>query len=203
MNGKKGKAVPREALETAIVRHILNDLQSPEFIRALLVAARQHRETLPIDPTTPLRDRIAEIARQVARTMRMAIEMEIPGPALRLVEDLERERAALVAEIARLEQEYQRFQSLAILDESSIARFLSSLADDIEQAGAPLTARGSRMSYKHWSNELVSTLTPYTVKSNTRSIYRQSGIRWRPQGDSNPCYRRERAVSSASRRWGQ
>ncbi len=25
----------------------------------------------------------------------------------------------------------------------------------------------------------------------------------RPQGDSNPCYRRERAVSSASRRWGQ
>ncbi len=26
---------------------------------------------------------------------------------------------------------------------------------------------------------------------------------WRPQGDSNPCYRRERAVSSASRRWGQ
>ena len=25
---------------------------------------------------------------------------------------------------------------------------------------------------------------------------------WRPQGDSNPCYRRERAVSWASRRWG-
>ena len=26
---------------------------------------------------------------------------------------------------------------------------------------------------------------------------------WRPQGDSNPCCRRERAVSWASRRWGQ
>jgi hypothetical protein len=25
---------------------------------------------------------------------------------------------------------------------------------------------------------------------------------WRPQGDSNPCYSRERAVSWASRRWG-
>ncbi len=25
---------------------------------------------------------------------------------------------------------------------------------------------------------------------------------WRPQGDSNPCYRRERPVSLASRRWG-
>ncbi len=25
---------------------------------------------------------------------------------------------------------------------------------------------------------------------------------WRPQGDSNPCYRRERAMSWASRRWG-
>ncbi len=27
--------------------------------------------------------------------------------------------------------------------------------------------------------------------------------KWRPQGDSNPCYRRERAVSWASRRWGR
>jgi hypothetical protein len=27
-------------------------------------------------------------------------------------------------------------------------------------------------------------------------------VRWRPQGDSNPCYRRERAMSWASRRWG-
>ena len=28
-------------------------------------------------------------------------------------------------------------------------------------------------------------------------------IVWRPQGDSNPCYRRERAMSWASRRWGR
>src|ERR1700683_677200 len=28
-------------------------------------------------------------------------------------------------------------------------------------------------------------------------------IYWRPQGDSNPCYRRERAMSWASRRWGR
>src|SRR5262245_56415643 len=28
------------------------------------------------------------------------------------------------------------------------------------------------------------------------------GYGWRPQGDSNPCYRRERAMSWASRRWG-
>src|SRR5437660_12364241 len=26
---------------------------------------------------------------------------------------------------------------------------------------------------------------------------------WRPQGDSNPCYCRERAMSWASRRWGR
>ena len=48
----------------------------------------------------------------------------------------ERERAALVAEVARLKQNYQQFQLLAILDEPSIARFLSSLAEDIEQPGA-------------------------------------------------------------------
>ncbi len=34
-------------------------------------------------------------------------------------------------------------------------------------------------------------------------IDRQPCVSWRPQPDSNRCYRRERAVSWASRRWGQ
>src|SRR4029079_18136445 len=32
---------------------------------------------------------------------------------------------------------------------------------------------------------------------------RTTGRSWRPQGDSNPRYRRERAMSWASRRWGR
>ena len=31
----------------------------------------------------------------------------------------------------------------------------------------------------------------------------EPAVRWRPQGDSNPRYRRERAMSWASRRWGR
>jgi hypothetical protein len=36
------------------------------------------------------------------------------------------------------------------------------------------------------------------------ALPRKGGVKdWRPQGDSNPRYRRERAMSWASRRWGR
>src|SRR6187551_272945 len=38
--------------------------------------------------------------------------------------------------------------------------------------------------------------------TNERSVAKPCDV-WRPQGDSNPCRRRERAVSWASRRWGR
>src|SRR5205085_11056858 len=53
----------------------------------------------------------------------------------------------------------------------------------------------------------VTTLAPRPEPTDRRWTDSDAIIsycfNWRPQGDSNPCYRRERAMSWASRRWGR
>jgi hypothetical protein len=58
------------------------------------------------------------------------VQLENPGPALRMVDDLEKERAALAAEIHRQEQEQQ--PTLALMDEAMIRQFLEGLAETLE-----------------------------------------------------------------------
>ncbi len=58
------------------------------------------------------------------------MQLENPGPALRMVDDLEKERAALAAEIHRQEQAQQ--QTLALMDEAMIRQFLEGLAETLE-----------------------------------------------------------------------
>lgn len=88
-DGKKSRWLSRVELEEAVVRHVVADLTSPVFIRALLKEARKIQSALPTDPTGPLRARVAELSRQVTRTMTLAVQLENPAPALRMVDDLE------------------------------------------------------------------------------------------------------------------
>jgi hypothetical protein len=57
----------------------------------------------------------------------------------------------------------------------------------------PQRGRGARGYRSRSKRSALTDLGPRTHNSL---------ILWRPQGDSNPCYRRERAMSWASRRWG-
>lgn len=132
-DGTKSRWLPRVELEGAVVRHVIADLTSPVFIRALLKEARKIQSALPVDPTGPLRERVAEISRQVTRAMTLAVQLENPGPALRMVDDLEKERTALAAEIQRQEQEQAQQQTLALMDETMIRQFLEGLADTLKQ----------------------------------------------------------------------
>lgn len=130
--GRKSRWVPRAELEAAMVRHVIDDLTSPLFIRALLKEARKLQNSIPADPTGPLRERVAEISRQVTRAMTLAVQLETPGPALRMVDDLERERAVLAAEIARMDHEQAQRATLTIMDEPAIRQFLSGLAETLD-----------------------------------------------------------------------
>ena len=63
-----------------MVRYVIADLTSPVFIRALLKEARKMRDALPMNPTGPLREHIAEINRQVTRAITSAVQLENPAP---------------------------------------------------------------------------------------------------------------------------
>lgn len=135
----KSRYVSRPALEQAVLRQVVADLTSEIFIRALLKKVRSLREAIPTDPTTALRERMSELNRQITRAMTLAVQLENPDPALALVNDLERERTALANEVARLEQDQHQHQTLVLMNEASIRRFLEGLAktfEDGEDRGA-------------------------------------------------------------------
>lgn len=131
-DGRKSRWVPRDELERAVVQHVIDDLTSPVFVRALLKEARKLQESLPVDQTGPLRERVSEISRQITRAMTLAVQLESPGPALRMVDDLERERAALTSEISRLDQQQAQRDTLTVMDEASIRQFLHGLAETLD-----------------------------------------------------------------------
>ncbi len=63
-----------------------------------------------------------------------------------------------------------------------------------------------RFKFSACSGLLKSNILKMTRKSSLRYVgntFHLSPSKWRPLGDSNPCYRRERAVSWASRRRGR
>ena len=63
-----------------------------------------------------------------------------------------------------------------------------------------------RFKFSACSGLLKSNILNTTRKSSLRYVgntFHLSPSKWRPLGDSNPCYRRERAVSWASRRRGR
>lgn len=133
-DGKRSRWVPRETLEIAVVKHVISDLTSPLFIRALLKESSKLKSIIPTDPTEPLREQIAAINRQATRAMTLAIELDNPAPALSLINELENQRLALTAEIKRIEQEQATRKTLALMTEDDIKTFLNGLAETLEQS---------------------------------------------------------------------
>src|SRR3984885_15422299 len=73
---------------------------------------------------------------------------------------------------------------------------LRALAQRVEVADAEVRIMGSK-------SDLLRTLAAAAGGKSPIVGVRSSVLKWRPVRDSNSCYRRERAVSWASRRTGQ
>ena len=71
--------------------------------------------------------------------------------------------------------------------------YLQTIVDRIEVDDQEIRVFGRK-------DRLLNQLVSGRPKPSSKVL--SFGRQWRPQGDSNPCYRRERAVSWASRRWG-
>jgi site-specific DNA recombinase len=129
----KGRYVKREPLERAVINKVMGDLSAPQFVDAILAAARKDvAGTEQQRHGRALRERAAELATRISRMMDMAAQMAQPGPALRKIEELEAERVAAVAALDRWEAEQAQCTSLARLDSVSVRRALDGLARDLQ-----------------------------------------------------------------------
>lgn len=108
-------------LDESVLEQIEANLRSPESVRALVRAAQREQR---ID-VAPARQRAVQLAEQVRRTVDLAAQLEDPAPALRRVEQLERERAAAAAEVAELEREQAARTAIAAIGPAEISAIIT------------------------------------------------------------------------------
>ena len=127
----KGKRVNRAALDRDIVKQVLDDLHSDAFVKALLAEAR--KATLPIPDTdvAPMREKVSDLTRKIGRATELAMEAQQPRPWLEKIEQLEKERAALVEQLERAEAETRAAESMRNIRESDVRAILSQMAQGV------------------------------------------------------------------------
>jgi DNA invertase Pin-like site-specific DNA recombinase len=129
---KRGRYVPMDDVEIAVIGKMLEDMQSPTFIRQLVTEARKFAATHAEDSAAPTRKAVTEINQQISKTMGFAAGLQNPAPALRKIDELESQRQHLVEELARLEQETAASMALAEVTEPQVKHMLAGVVEEMQ-----------------------------------------------------------------------
>lgn len=137
-NGKyyrvgKGRKVRAEDVDQAVLRKMLQDLNSPRFIAALTRQARkQSGPAEEYGEITLLKDSMLAINAKVTKLASLVAEMERPRPLLEKISEMEGERDALQSRIRALEQQAASAQIFAAITEDDVRSILTGLAQSCE-----------------------------------------------------------------------
>jgi DNA invertase Pin-like site-specific DNA recombinase len=163
-----GKRVARDELEAAIVAQVHSDLQTTDLVRLFAKATR--REETPEDPAAALRPQLASITDRISRAVDLAGRLADPGPAVRKLDQLERERVALVEQIRAQERDYQAAMALAQVTDMDIRRRMVELLDDLRDADnreATKDALAALLDRVELDPETTDATLHYRVELNT------------------------------------
>jgi hypothetical protein len=103
------------------------DLRDQDFIEAIVRAARD-RNGIRVDALKPLRDQLQNNTRRISQLVDMAAELKDRAPALRRIEEMEAERAALEVNLQQREDERAEAQILQQLTAPQVSKILDGLA---------------------------------------------------------------------------
>lgn len=132
--GRKGagRLIRAGLVDEVVLRRVTADLASERFVAAAYAATMKHFARGHGKELAGLRARELELQQRASRFMDMAAELETPAPVLRKVNEVERERSGVAAQIRELEAADQRAAALAQVTEENIAQLLKAMADEIE-----------------------------------------------------------------------
>ena len=130
------RSIARATLEDQVISQVLEDLASPGFAPALLSGTRAALAS-ETDPAAlrRMRSEISELASKISRTMDLAADLADPAPALRKVEELERDRAAKLERLQAAEGEAERAAWISKVSVADVARALAGIAEQAKEAG--------------------------------------------------------------------
>ena len=128
--GGGSRSIPRAAVEDPLLDRVFADIGSADFARQLVDSTRRSlSETMDPREVRRLRASVEDLATRIARTLELAAQLESPAPALRKVDELERERVAAIAAL-----------DAAVAAAAAAAVIASITPDDVARVFAQLTA---------------------------------------------------------------
>lgn len=131
----RSRYFPAEAVERAVLQQIEADLRAPELADLLLAAAQDEALRSQYEAEGKRLTLQAQRARKDAdKAMKLSLALEDPAPALRRVEESEREHKRFLADLQQLEEDWQQRQRSASLSREALTDMLEALADDFEAA---------------------------------------------------------------------
>lgn len=183
----RGRYIPREPLEHAVVGKVMADLCAPAFVNALVSAAHASAAvSAEHQHLQALRDRVSDLATKISRMVDMAAELASPGPALRKIDQLEQERVTALAALEQAEAAQSQYAALTDVDAVSVRHALTGLATTLkatERDGlkAALAAMIDRIDLDPAS---LTCNIHYAIPAEAGTGLGYSGIETRPRGDA-------------------
>ncbi len=119
-------------VDRAVIDTIAKDLQSPQFVAAAVKATREKFAITHAQEIAAAKSDIAKIDDRSGRLLEMAADLKTPGPVLRKVDDLERDRVAIEQRIVAWEKEDEGAQALANVTDAQVRTMLGHMAEEMQ-----------------------------------------------------------------------
>ncbi len=213
-----GRSISMAALDGMVIENLTDRLFTPERLRIVLEAYVARSSTAQADRQRKLataKQRQTEISGKVGRLLQLvangALENDDPDLAEQL-QALKAQRGHICQEIDLLQQASSVVGSAITTDK------LTRLADLMRQAMASSDPNFRKAYLRLFVDTVTVTDSEVAITGPKAALAKACALddlppaaavvpsfvrAWRPVGDSNPCYRRERAASWASRRTGR
>jgi hypothetical protein len=201
----KGRRIPAETLE-AVVRDQMNEeVDSHEFTQRFIAELRRAADALPAERDTLAADRKA-VAGKIANLLRLAEKTPDSASVAARLRELEEQQRELDEQIAGAEQAAATRRALRATTRTDAREMLATWIQEdgttLEEQRAALAQLVERIEFDPATGEgrmhyrIGVNGTRFHVATAAADLgLGKPGYKWRPHGDSNPGYRRERAMS--------
>lgn len=129
VNGRRAR---KDIVEQAVIGQIAADLRSKDFIGRLTSETKLRYAMQSKDPAVALRKELIALNGKISRQMDLAGDLADPAPALRKIDELERQRKSLVSEVDRIEREYAAQAALSKINDEQVALLLNEVIERLE-----------------------------------------------------------------------
>lgn len=134
----KGKKISAARLDAGVLAIVARDFAADDTVAIILASMQAIAGSEEVDGRrlAGLERRISTLTAQIGKTVDLAAQMADPAPVLRRVQDLEHQRAGLVAELGQLRAVRQQQAASTSIDATQVRALLRRLFQEIEAAAA-------------------------------------------------------------------